>query len=268
MQTRTAPDIYAEPRLVPSASDCYFYHTQEIPGLGLVQGEWDLRPGIDAYLGKMDFRGKRVLELGTADGFITFHIERHGGEVVSYDLSDDYDWDVVPFARSAADGYMERFMAGVGQVNNSYWFCHHANRSQARMVYGDVYHIPQAIGPVDISVYGAILCHLHDPFEALRQGLRLTRETVVITDGFRRFSRFRPLERFIPPALRSPSLKFLPNATTGEPKVAWWEIGPEVIKRFIGVLGFEDAKVTYHAQRYLGRTKYLFTVVGHRTAGR
>ncbi|MBV9971725.1 MAG: hypothetical protein JO135_00155, partial [Candidatus Eremiobacteraeota bacterium] len=34
---------YAEPRTVTNLSDCYFYHTMEIPGYGLVEGQWDLR---------------------------------------------------------------------------------------------------------------------------------------------------------------------------------------------------------------------------------
>jgi len=37
--------------------------------VGPVEGAWDLRPGVDAYLGGVDVRGQRVVELGTADGY-------------------------------------------------------------------------------------------------------------------------------------------------------------------------------------------------------
>ena len=54
----------------PLLEDCYFYHTMDVPGAGLVTGEWDLRNGVDAYLGHESVAGKRVLELGTASGFL------------------------------------------------------------------------------------------------------------------------------------------------------------------------------------------------------
>lgn len=35
--------IWAKPRHDIRIEDCYFYQTMDIPGHGLVQGEWDLR---------------------------------------------------------------------------------------------------------------------------------------------------------------------------------------------------------------------------------
>ena len=42
---------------------------------------------------------------------------------------------------------------------------------------------------------------------------------------------------------------------------------PDVIKAFIGVLGFEDSEVRYHVQVAGGRRERLFTVIGRRTHG-
>src|SRR5437899_12127744 len=99
MHSRPDSTVYAVPRLVSDVKDCYFYHTIEVPGFGLIEGEWDLRAGIGDYLGRVAFKDKRVLELGTASGFVCFHMESVGADVVGYDLSDEQDWDVVPFAR-------------------------------------------------------------------------------------------------------------------------------------------------------------------------
>jgi hypothetical protein len=55
--------IFADPLKVEDVGDCYFYHTMEIPGYGLLRGDWDLRRGVDDYLGNVEFTGKRVLEL-------------------------------------------------------------------------------------------------------------------------------------------------------------------------------------------------------------
>ena len=97
-ETVAAPrkaSVYAEPRTVTDLEECYFYHSMEIPGYGLVEGPWDLRGGVDDYLGGVDLRDKRVLEIGTASGFLCFTMEGRGAEVVASDLSDDHSWDVI-----------------------------------------------------------------------------------------------------------------------------------------------------------------------------
>ena len=90
--------IFAKP---PSNSisleDCKFYHVQDIPGLSEPQkGSFDLRKGVNEYLGHVDFKNKTVLELGPASGFLTFHIEKMGGDVTSIELDyKKYGQDIV-----------------------------------------------------------------------------------------------------------------------------------------------------------------------------
>ena len=90
--------IYATPRMVTDVTECYFYHVMDLPGYGRVGGEWDLRDVAQEYLGCVDYSGKRVLEVGTASGFLCFFLEGQGAEVVAYDLSEDQLWDVVPLS--------------------------------------------------------------------------------------------------------------------------------------------------------------------------
>jgi hypothetical protein len=61
-------NLFAVPREVKDAADCYFYYTMEVPGHGVMHGNWDLRRGVDAYLGNVAFAGQRVLEIGPASG--------------------------------------------------------------------------------------------------------------------------------------------------------------------------------------------------------
>ncbi len=70
--------IFATPRDVSSFDDCYFYHTMDVPGHGTVQGEWDLRPNLDAYLGGYDLAGKRFLDVGAANGIMTVPCRTEG----------------------------------------------------------------------------------------------------------------------------------------------------------------------------------------------
>lgn len=253
--------IYATPKTVPTIDDCNFYHIMEIPGHGTVGGQWDLRQGIDEYLGGVDVKGKRVLDIGAASGFVSFHMESQGADVIAFDLSEDQSWDIVPYAEH---DHGQRYALRKGQIeklNNAFWFAHHAFKSKVQMVYGSTYEIPSEIGLVDVSLFGAILLHLRDPFAALESALRLTREIVIITDA-------------APPNNASePCMCFMPDFTRGEPWETWWTLSPELIRRFIGVLGFESSEIKFHEQIYQGGKKklnqrrLLYTLVGRRTKG-
>ena len=75
----------------------------DLPGFGEVGKGWDLRKTIDDYLGHFDFRGKRVLDVGTASGFLTFEMEKRGAEVVSFDMASRAQWQLVPFRAKGFD---------------------------------------------------------------------------------------------------------------------------------------------------------------------
>jgi len=251
--------IYTEPRSVSDLKECYFYHTMNLPGIGKIEGNWDLRRNLKKYLGGIDFRGRRVLDVGCASGILSFYMEQRGAEVVSFDLDKNGDWDMVPFAKwEQFEHIAAERKSIIDKLNNAYWLAHRLFDSKAKVVYGSVYAIPAAIGPVEIAVYGSILLHLRDPFLALQSGLRLTTHSVIVSEILRG-QRQKTTEPF---------LEFLPDARTVEPKDTWWDIRPEWVIRAIGVLGFEDVKIHYHTQRYEGRTIGLYTVVGRRTHGK
>jgi SAM-dependent methyltransferase len=255
---------YATPRHVSDLADCYFYHTTDLPGLGRVEGEWDLRYGTDDYLGRVELMGRRVLEVGTASGFVCFHMERRGAEVVAYDRSPEHTPDVVPYARGDPGRTERELRTHIGRLNNAFWLGHRLFESQARLAHGTAYAVPQAIGPVDVAVFGCVLLHLRDPFAALASALRLTRQEVVIVEPV--VGRFRWWRR-LRERLAGPSMRFFPDPATGEPRETWWVLGPEVLRRFVAVLGFEDVTVRYHQQLFRGRPTSLVTVVARRTHG-
>lgn len=307
MQPAAVDPPYAAPRAVARIEDCWFYHTMEVPGHGLVEGPWDLREGVSEYLGRVPLRGRRVLEVGTASGFVCFHMEREGAEVVAYDLSDELAecQNFVPFARpEARPDFVER-RRFLRTMNDAWWLCHRAFGSSAKMVYGDVYAVPETIGTFDVAVFGCVLLHLRDPFRALESALRLVRDTVVVTEpawhhwpalpafelpaeppaGWRRrlrrvvhralgdplalrerqiLDREAELRRFEQDVQALPSMTFLPDARTGEPRDGWWTFAPEILRRFIAVLGFEETTVLHHEQRHRGERTPMFTVVGRR----
>ncbi|MFO0965636.1 MAG: hypothetical protein U0793_08645 [Gemmataceae bacterium] len=254
-------DLFAQPRLVTDLNDCAFYHTMDLPGHGTLAGAWDLRANIDRYLGAVDFRGKKVLDVGAASGFLTFNMEARGAEVISYDLPDVLPWDFVPFGGADIQEMWAEYRAFHRKLNNSYWLGHRLLGSKARLVYGSVYQIPEEIGPVDVAVFGSILLHLRDPFLALQKALQITRDTVVVADVLpRRWFWHVWFGRFC-----APKMLFMPRAKGRKNALTWWVLNARAVQRFLEVLGFEDTKVTHHWQKYEGRSRLFYTVVGKRT---
>jgi SAM-dependent methyltransferase len=256
--------VYAERGDEPALADCYFYHTMDVPGHGVVAGEWDLRAGVDTYLGHEDVRGKRVLELGTASGFLCFEMERRGAEVVAYDLDRSGSWDIVPFAGLDVPAIAADRATHIAKINNSWWLCRRAFGSAARVVYGSVYEIPVAIAPIDLCTFGAILLHVRDPLRALQSAAALRPQTIVVTEMERR-KRFG----FVPErGLARRSAYFIPDAATSAPFETWWSFSPESISNLLAIVGYRTARVVRHRQMFRGTALPMFTVVARRNEDR
>jgi hypothetical protein len=228
----------------------------DIPGHGTIEGEWDLRDSLEDYLGGFDFAGRRVLDVGAASGGLTFFIESQGAEVVAFDLSEDYDWDIVPFDTNDHQSARKVRRAHLRQINNGFWFSRSAFQSSARMVNGTVYGIPREIGPVDVAVFGSILLHLRDPFLALQNGASLASEAVIVTD-------ISPYNKFASRFLRRP--RFMPRADRPEWITdGWFRLPPLLVEEYLKILGFGSVTISWAKYKYKDRTIPLYTLIGRR----
>lgn len=223
---------YAEPPPVsPPLSDCLFYHSIELPGIGLREGQWDLRPGIDEYLGPTDFEGLRVLEIGTANGFVCFELEKRGAEVVAVDLPEPATYDVRPGAEQEVDP--EAMRSGLRQIRNAWWLGHALLSSSAKVVYAHVNDLPAAIGRFDVVVLANVLQHCREPVSALLNAARLA-DSVVVTEsdwmaGFND---------------ELPGLILF----EGSAPYSWFQVKPPLVSALLAELGLTDQRLTRHEQ--------------------
>ena len=65
------PLQFSEPLTAASENECRWYHMFDKPDGSVIRGSWDYRHNVDEYLGHVDFRGKSVLEIVPASGFLT-----------------------------------------------------------------------------------------------------------------------------------------------------------------------------------------------------
>jgi len=223
---------YETPREVRDIGECAFYHYMNLPGVGEVGDHWDLRKTIDEYLGRVDFRAKRVLDVGAASGYLTFEMEKRGATVVSFDLSDGGNWDCVPFAHPSFD--MEKLVRDlrwhINRIKNAYWYAHRVLGSTAQVFYGDIYNFPVELGSFDIVMFGMVLPHLRDPFRALQSAARLSSDRLIITQ--------QCLKRSEPVSLLQPDPE-----TRADP-ITWWMMSEGCVDRLLKLLGFEVVALT------------------------
>jgi hypothetical protein len=106
----------------------------------------------------------RVLDVGTASGFLTFEMERMGAEVVSLDADSPKCSFLLPFKDQLFTTNRDEWEASYGRfldrMNDGYWLAHRLNKSKAKMAYTNVYSIPQELGQFDLAVIGQFLVHL------------------------------------------------------------------------------------------------------------
>jgi SAM-dependent methyltransferase len=243
--------LYATPMRDVREDDCYFYHVMDVPGHAPVGGQFDLRGSEDEYLGNVELDGTRVLEIGPASGFLSFHMESKGAHVVAVELGPDAEWDVVPHADLDLAGIRDARRAIMRQLRNGFWWAHQRTGSAVQVHYGDVYALPDELGRFDTAVMAAVLRHTRDPLRIVEQSARLA-DRLVIT------------EMHMPELDSEPVARLVPARESGTWDT-WWDFSPGFLARFLGVLGFGEVPVTHHAQRYLGdqepRLVPFFTIV-------
>jgi SAM-dependent methyltransferase len=229
---------FAESRSVKSPAECWFYHVMDLPGFGTVGEQWDLRGRINDYIGHVDVRGKRVLDIGTASGFLTFEMEKMGADVVSFDADSPARLYLLPFKGELFTADRAAWIAqndSLRRLQNGYWFAHRVLGSKARAFYGDVYDLPDEIGHFDIGLIGQILVHLSDPIRALASVMRRC-DRLVITEGMMDDEK--------------PTATLLGSKANGLPW-AWWQYSIGLYREVLSIAGWEIESIKTASYRCL-----------------
>lgn len=215
--TTPATDLAAE------IAGTTWYHTIELPGGLLTPGFYDTIETIGRFPFPESLAGRRCLDVGTANGFWAFEMERRGAaEVVAIDIDDpaDYDWPLPAPSQAVRPANME---AG---VNRGFEIAHREFASRVERLNTTVYELPNAgVGEFDFVYMGALMLHLRDPVGALTAIRAVTGGQFLSFDSI---SLLATANHPLKPAA------FLTGA--GEPR--WWTPNLKAYRRMIQAAGF------------------------------
>jgi SAM-dependent methyltransferase len=230
--------VFVDPWPKPKLEDCFWYHTVDLPSGETMNGQWDLRGRFVDYTGHVDLHGKRLLDIGTASGFLSWEAERAGAEVVSFDLDHSRRQRLLPFKdsiycvdRAESERQREVFFNG---LKSSYWYMHHSLRSKAKVFYGDIENLPRDLGHFDVALFGSVLEHLPDHIQPIGSAALLS-DMIIITG----------------PMTDSEALTadFAGHAGHPEANYSFWRYSLGVYQQIFAMVGFRITNITrasYH----------------------
>jgi tRNA (mo5U34)-methyltransferase len=204
-----------------------WYHTIELPDGSVTPGMYDHRPLVPHYGLPPDLHGQRALDVGSADGFWAFELERRGAEVTSLDIETFSQTD---FPRALQQIYAERpvnltFRRGLE-------IAHRRLGSTVKLLNRPVYDLdPDEVGTFDFVHAGDILLHLRDPALALQRIRSVTRGQCLLADSF-------------DPTLDALGAGYgLTRYQGGWSDATWWAPALSTLVQMVADAGFDDVEI-------------------------
>jgi tRNA (mo5U34)-methyltransferase len=176
------PELNAEePSLAERVAEVTWYQSVRLPDGTVTPSEFDTIDELARIPFPASLAGKRCLDVGTADGFWAFEMERRGAaEVVAIDVRDAarFDWP----GNSKAD-----FRAAWDRESKGprgFEIAQEALSSSVQWRELPVYDLaPDVLGEFDFVFIGSLLLHLRDPVAALAAINRVLRGELLSVDS-------------------------------------------------------------------------------------
>jgi tRNA (mo5U34)-methyltransferase len=207
------------------ASNPFWYHTIEVAEGVETPGWFDLRPIVE-QMPWPDVEGKRCLDVGTADGFLAFELERRGAsEIVATDLADHELWD---WPQHLRDRGVEFITATAGPKKGlGFQIARRLLESKVQSIQVSAYDLsPESVGEFDVIVCGSLLLHLRDPVRALEAIRSVCRGHLLLSNEISPMLSLRP---------RAPLARF---SGAGD-LCQWWVPNPAGQRHMLQAAGFK-----------------------------
>ena len=233
-----------KPWNVPSVIDdgFFFYHTIEFPDGSTAEGHWDICGRFDQYIGRYPIKGKTVLDVGTATGFLAFSAEKAGAShVTALDVRGADEFRRIPFRDSQYQINRAAWIAlndydHLGPMKKAFWYAWHKFNSRVEVVYAPIDKLYAWDRKFDVILAGAIIEHISDPVSAIGAFARLASKAVII-----------PLTEVVD--TDAESMHPTGDWTNSAMDFEWWKLSRGLYRRVFDNLGFDvkfvDATAVY-----------------------
>jgi tRNA (mo5U34)-methyltransferase len=173
----------AEQTLAERVAAVDWYQSLRLPGDIVTHGNFDTLGELERVPFPASLEGMRCLDIGTADGFWAFEMERRGAEeVVAIDLRDParLDWPGLP----PSDEEMRAVMGPELAKHRGFDIAREALGSDVQWHELSVYELrPELVGKFDFAFMGSLLVHLRDPVAALAAARSVLRGELLSVDA-------------------------------------------------------------------------------------
>lgn len=141
----------------------WFHNYELVPGV-MTNGSSPMLERAPYFQIPQDLRGKRVLDIGCADGYFTFLAESRGASVVAID-----SWP-----------------------RQGFFLAHEVLGSKAEFHHMNIYDLgPDTLGMFDIVFFFGVYYHLKNPILALERIASMTREYAIIESEIMNLAKFQ-----------------------------------------------------------------------------
>lgn len=202
-----------------------WYHTLTFPDGRRTPGLFDHDPVLGEYHLPDRLDGKRVLDVGTFDGYWAFEFERRGAEVVALDIPDKtkMDWPA-PLRRTKEWEKHANY--------KNFESAHEAYESSVVRERASVYDVStEQLGTFDLVFVGSLLLHLRDPVLALERLRAVCHDRLQVVDCvdpmLDRFGRWFSGARF----------------QAGDGRMEWWVPNRRCLGQMVEAAGYVDVSV-------------------------
>jgi len=219
-----------------------FYQAIDLPELGLMPGCWDHRETRDTYLGHTAFEGLTAVDIGPANGFWTFEMERRGARrVIAFELGRRSRWDAVPHGGTVSPKLEQQLRRNVEATVRAFHYSKRLLRSRVSMRRGAVYDAPKVLPPSDVVLMGNVLAHFRDPLAAIEAACAVAQRRVIITEA---------LWYREPGFEREAAMRLCPRSHTPQVNHSWWQVTPSLVGEYLQILGFRLSSCIEHEQLF------------------
>jgi len=191
----------------------WWYHSIDV-GDGIVTpGKGGGTPWMLDRIGlPADLTGKRVLDVGSWDGFYAFAAEERGAEVLA---TDHFVWN------TPGEAGMQGFLAA-----------HELRGSKIEYLDIDVMEItPERVGTFDIVLFLGVLYHLRNPLDALSRLSAVCTDLIIVES-----------EVTFVGEPRTPLARFYETTELAEDATNWWAPNPVALAQMVRSSGFQSVQ--------------------------